>query len=76
MQKNHIGTFLCLIQVQAVLFTITSATSYYQLLGSTPFEIAHDSYGQQLKYAKIQAYAESIWNIWRGMRGKYSMNAL
>ena len=29
-QQNHIGTFLYLIQVQAVLFTIISAASYYR----------------------------------------------
>jgi len=34
-QQNHIGTFLYLTQVKAVI----SATSYYQFLGSTPFEI-------------------------------------
>ena len=30
-QWNHIGTFMYLTQVKAVLFTIISATSYYQL---------------------------------------------
>jgi len=39
-QQNHIGTFLCLIQVKAILFVVISATSCYQFLGSTPFEIA------------------------------------
>jgi len=38
-QQNHIGTFLYLTQVKAVLFTVISATSYYQFLGSTPLEI-------------------------------------
>jgi len=36
---NHIMTFLYLKQVKAVLFIVISATSYYQFLGSTPFEI-------------------------------------
>jgi len=39
-QHNHIRTFLYLIQVQAVLYAVISATSYYQFRGSTPFEIA------------------------------------
>ena len=38
-QQNHIGTFLYLIQVKAILFVVISATSYYRFLGSTPFEI-------------------------------------
>ena len=53
-QQNHIGTFLYLIQAKAVLFAITSNTSYYHILGSTPFEITPGSYGQQL--AKMQLY--------------------
>jgi len=57
--------FLYLIQVQAVLYTVTSATSYYRFHGSTHFEIAcgistWPCYGQQLKCMKIQAYAELI----------------
>jgi len=48
-QQNHIGMFLYLIQVKAVLFTIISI-----FLGSTPFDIACGSYSQQLKYMKIQ----------------------
>ena len=35
------------MQVQTVLYTIISATSYYRFRGTTPFEIAHGSYGQQ-----------------------------
>jgi len=37
--ESYIGTFLYLIQVKAILFIVISATSYYQFLGSTPFEI-------------------------------------
>ena len=50
--------FLCLIPVKADLFAIISesGTSYNRFLGSTPFEIACGSYGQKLKYVKIQAY--------------------
>ena len=59
-QQNHIRTFLYLIQVKVVPFVIISATSYYQFLGSTPFEITHCSHGLQLKYVKIHAYAELI----------------
>ena len=33
------------MQVQAVLYAVISATSYYQFRGSTPFEIARGSYG-------------------------------
>ena len=51
-QHNHIGTFPYLIQVKVVLFAIISATSYYQFLGSTPFEFACSSYGQQLTHMK------------------------
>jgi len=29
------------MQVEVVLFTVISSTSYYWFLGSTPFEIAH-----------------------------------
>ena len=36
-----------MIQVQAVLYAVISATSYYQFRGSTPFEITRGSYGQQ-----------------------------
>ena len=39
--------FLYLIQVQVVLCTIISATSYYWFCGFTPFEIVCGSYGQQ-----------------------------
>jgi len=39
-QHNQIRMFLYLIQVQAVLYAIISATSYYRCSGSTPFEIA------------------------------------
>jgi len=57
-QHNQIRTFLYLIQVQAVLYAIISATSYYQFLGSTPFKIARGistwpCYGQQLKNTGI-----------------------
>ena len=38
-QQNHIGTFLYLTQIKAVLFAIISATSYYRFLDFTPFEI-------------------------------------
>ena len=46
-QYSQIRTFLYLIQVQAVLYIVTSATSYYRICGSTPFKIAHGSYVQQ-----------------------------
>jgi len=39
----HIETFLDLIQVKAILFTVISDTFYYSFLGSTPFEIACSS---------------------------------
>jgi len=37
--------------------------SYFLMLVSWlhPFKIAHGSYTQQLKYVKIQVFAESIW---------------
>jgi len=70
--------FLYLIQVQAVLYTIISATSYYRFRGSTPFEITRGSYGQQRKlvlpYTKIQA--ESIWQRTERHAGEYSMSTL
>ena len=64
-QQNHIGMFLYLTQVKAVLFTVISATSYYWFLGSTPFEITCDICGQQINYmhVKMQAYAEAIWHV-------------
>ena len=46
---------------QGSSFAIISATSHYKFLGSIPFEIACGSYGQQLKYVKMQGYTESIW---------------
>jgi len=61
--------FLYLVQVQAVLYTINSATSYYQFCGTTPFKIACGSYGQP--NANIQA--ELIWQHTK-MRAGYSMN--
>jgi len=36
-QQNHIRMFLYLIQVQAVLYTIISATYNYRFRSSTPF---------------------------------------
>ena len=39
-QHNHTRMFPYLIQVQAVLYAVISATSYYQFCGSTPFKIA------------------------------------
>ena len=41
---------------QGIFFAIISAASYYQFLGSTPFKIARDIYGQQIK---------SIWRVWQ-----------
>ena len=60
-QHDQIRTFLNMIQVQAVLYAVISATSYYQFHGSSSFEIAcgistRPCYGQQLKYTKMQAY--------------------
>ena len=62
-QRNHIGTSPYLTQVKAVLFTVISATSYYQFLGSTPFEITLGIYGHQLKY--MHAYVELSWHVCR-----------
>ena len=64
-QHNHIGTFLYPIQVKVVLFTTISATSYYQFLGSTPFEFTCSSYGQQLTYMKGNRSGgdEEAWGI-------------
>ena len=45
-----------LTRVKAFFFAIFSAASFYQFLGSTPFEIARDIYGQQIK---------SIWCVWK-----------
>jgi len=58
-QHVQIGTFLNMIQVQAVLYAVISATSYYRFHGSSPFEIAcgistRPCYGQQLKYTKYR----------------------
>ena len=83
-QRNHIGTFMYLTEVKAVLFTIFSATSCFRFLGSTPFEIAYGIYGQQINYAhiKLHAYPESIWCVWQHVhneearRGNYSVNSL
>jgi len=63
-QQNHIGTFLYLTQVKAVLFNIISASSLYWFLSS---EIASGIYSQQLNYThvKIQTYTESIWHVWQ-----------
>jgi len=46
-QHNHTRMFLYLIQVQAVLYAVISATSYYWFRGSTSFETACGSYSQQ-----------------------------
>jgi len=51
-QQNHIGMFMYLTQIKAVLFAIISAISYYRFLGSTPFEITHGIYSQQINYAR------------------------
>ena len=60
----HIKMFLYLIQVQGVLYTVISATSYYQCSGSTSFEIARVVYGQQCNpYSHTEIQAESIWQI-------------
>ena len=71
-QQNHIGAFMCLTQVKAVLFTVISATSYYRFLDSTPFKIARGIYGQQINYmhTKLQAYPESIWRVRQHVHNK------
>ena len=46
-QYNHSRTFLYMIQVQAVLYAVISATSYYRFRGSTSFAIARGNYGEQ-----------------------------
>ena len=71
-QHNQIRTLLHLIQVQAVLYAVISATAYYRFPGPTPYEIACGistcpCYSQQLKYATIQEYAESIWQHAHGV---------
>ena len=55
-----------------VLFAVISATSYYQFLGSTPFEITCGIYGQQINYvhAKIQVYTESIEHVWQHVQNE------
>jgi len=69
-QHNHTRTFLYLIQVQAVLYATISATSYYWFRGSTPFEIAHGSYGQQHNsYSHMRKYRQRSGNVRRGVRG-------
>jgi len=77
-QHNHTRTFLYLIQVQAVLYAVLSATSYYRFLGSTPFEIAHGSYSQQCNlYSHMYTWKyrrNRSGNVRRGAWGKYSMN--
>ena len=77
-QHSQIRTFLYLIQVQAVLYAIISATSYYRFQGSTPFKIAHGSYGQQCNsYLHTQKYRWNLsGNVRRGTQGKYLMNTL
>jgi len=58
-----------LTQVQAVLFTVISATSYYQFLGSTPlkshmvFTVSKST--TELLIPKLQASQESIWRVWK-----------
>ena len=49
-----------LIQVQAVLYAVISATSYYRFCGSTPFEIARAvvvTYGQLSNTTRIRVRA-------------------
>jgi len=55
-----------------VLFAVISATSYYQFLGSTPFEITCGNYGQQINYvhAKIWVHTESIGHVWQRVQNK------
>ena len=54
-----------LIQVQAVLYTVISATSYCQCSGSTPFEIAHGSLQSAMQL--IRPY----WKYRRNRSGTY-----
>jgi len=76
--KILIGIFLYRIQVQMVLYAIISATSYYRFRGSTPFKIAHGSYGQQCNsYLHTQKNRWNLsGNVRRGAWGKYLMNTL
>ena len=71
-------TVLYLIQAQAVLYTIISATSRYWFYGSTPFGIARGSYRQQRNsYSRAQKYRQNqSGNVQSGAWGKYSMNTL
>jgi len=73
--------FLYLTQFQVVLYAVILATSYYQFHGSTPFEVARGSYGQQCMqyylYSHMQKYRlNQSGNVRRGAWGKYSMNTL
>jgi len=70
----HSCRLTCLQQVSLVI----SATSYYWFRGSTPFEIAYGSYGQQCNlYSFTWKYRRNrSGNVRRGARGKYSMNTL
>ena len=70
----HSCRLTCLQQVSLVI----SATFYYWFRGSTPLEIARGSYGQQRNsYFLARKYRQNrSGNVWRGARGKYSMNTL
>ena len=68
------------MQVQAVLYAVIPATSYYRFRGSTSFEIARGSYGQQRNSYSRDPIRENTGGIdlatYGGVRGKYSMNTL
>ena len=61
--KQCLRACVCVCVYVCVLYAVTSATSYYQFRGSTPFKITHGSLQSAMQlifqYAKIQA--ESIW---------------
>ena len=63
-----------LTQVKAVLFTVISATSYYQFLSSTPlkshvvFMVSKST--MELLIPKLQASQELIWRVWKHVNNK------
>jgi len=74
-KNNHIGTVLYLIHVKVVLFAIISAASYYQFLGSTPFNLhvvvtVSNSYRRKCGPTAYRIQQRT------GAQGKYSMNTL
>jgi len=66
-QWNHIGMFMHLTQVKAVLFAIISATSYYRFL-APPLSKSHVVFTVSKSTMCTQItgiYLESIWCVWQ-----------